>query len=347
MLSQRSMYYAGYVPRYHPALIVLILAALAVLSMLFACMAGSVPMSLQELAGALIQYLSGETGQSLLASILELRLQRALAAFVTGASLALAGVMMQALLRNPLADPYVLGVSGGASVGALLIMLFLGTAWMVNLAAFGGAIVITVLLYWLARRDLLGNIAMEGSSQLLLTGVILASGCGAFVIFILSIASDTSLRGMIFWMVGDLSGAAASGLPFVILGLALVFSLWQARPMNLLAQHAETAVTLGVPVAKLRKTLFICSALLTATAVTHAGSIGFIGLIIPHACRMAFGPDHRLLMPAAALTGGGFLILADTLARTVMTPHQLPVGVVTAFIGVPVFLVQLYRARRA
>jgi iron complex transport system permease protein len=313
------------------------LALLALLSIAASCMIGSVGMSPRDL------WQSG--AGSLGASVLELRLHRALAAFATGAMLSLAGVMMQALLRNPLADPYVLGVSGGAAVGALAVMLFFGAAWMVDLAAFAGAIVVALLLYVLARRDLRGAIADGSNSLLLLTGVVVASGCGALVTLMLSMAPDGRLRSMVFWLIGDLSGSEPRPVLWLVLVAALLFALRGARSINLMALHADAAATLGVRVGALRKGLFLTAALLTAAAVSSAGSIGFVGLIVPHACRFALGPDHRLLLPAATLAGGLFLVLADTLARTVLSPQQLPVGVITALIGVPVFLVQLHHIR--
>lgn len=313
-------------------------------SIAIACMAGSVALPMSELGGAFMEVVRGDPA-SLTASLLQLRLERALAAFATGAALALAGVMMQVLLRNPLADPYILGVSGGASVGALMAMLFMGAAWMVDAAAFGGAVLVALLLYWLARRDLRGT-AVEGSSQLLLTGVVLATGCGALVTLVLSIAPDSRLRGMVFWLVGDLSGARSGWLPWLALAVAFAFAVKTARSINLIAMHSQAAAALGVRVGALRKALFLCAAILTATAVTGAGSIAFVGLIVPHACRFALGSDHRLLLPASAIGGGAFLVLTDTLARVVLAPQQLPVGVVTAMIGVPVFLVQLYRFQR-
>ncbi len=322
----------------------LLLAALA--SVMLACVVGSVGVPLNELAHGLVEVLRG-TPSTMAAVLLELRLGRALAAFVTGAALALAGVMMQTLLRNPLADPYVLGVSGGASVGALAAMLLAGAAWAIEAGAFAGAMLVAVLLYLLARRDLRGSTAAEGrSSLLLLTGVILASGCSAMVTLMLSVAPDTSLRGMVFWLVGDLSGAQTEWSSWVVLTVALVFALRAARSINVLALHDEAAATLGVRVGPLRKGLFLCAALLTASAVTGAGSIAFVGLIVPHACRFAFGQDHRILLPASTLAGGTFLLLADTLARSLLAPQQLPVGVVTAMIGVPVFLFQLHQLHR-
>jgi iron complex transport system permease protein len=325
-------------------LILAVLVALACASVLFACGVGSVALSVSELFAALGEIVRGEPS-TLAATLLELRLGRALSAFVTGATLALAGVMMQALLRNPLADPYVLGVSGGAAVGALAAMLFFTTAWLVDLAAFAGAIGVAFLLFALAWRDLRGG-ADSSANMLLLTGVIVAAGCGALVTLMLSIAPDNRLRGMVFWLIGDLSATQSRWLPWAIWLGALVFAIRIARALNVVALHAEAAATLGISVGQLRRGLFLCAALLTASAVSSAGSIGFVGLIVPHACRFAWGPDHRLLLPAATLAGGSFLVLADTLARSLIAPQQLPVGVITALIGVPVFLVQLHQIHR-
>jgi iron complex transport system permease protein len=322
------------------------LTVFALASLIFAGMTGSVPVAVGDMPAALTDLLHGRS-TTLAATLLELRLSRAAVGFVTGAALSLAGVMMQALLRNPLADPYVLGIPAGASVGALAALLFMYAAWVVDAAAFTGAVVVSAVLYLLARRDLRGGTAAEGGSALLLlTGVILASACMAMVTLMLSIAPDSRLRSMIFWMIGDLSGAPLRMMPWLVLAAALLFALRSARSLNVMALHAENAATLGVPVGPLRKGLFFASALLTASSVTTAGSIGFVGLIVPHACRFIVGPDHRMLIPAATLAGGSFLVMADTLARIAIAPQQLPVGVVTALIGAPVFLYQLHRLRR-
>jgi len=323
-----------------------VLVLFAVVSLIFSGMTGSVHIPLADLFGALSELLHGQA-QTLAATLLDLRLSRALTAFVTGAALSLAGVMMQALLRNPLADPYVLGISAGASVGALAALLFSCAVWVVDSAAFAGAVAVSMMLYLLARRDLRGGTAAEGGTALLLlTGVILSSACMAMVTLMLSVAPESRLRSMVFWMIGDLAGAPMRALPWIVLTGALLFALRSARSMNVMALHAEAAATLGIRVGALRKGLFFVSGLLTASAVTSAGSIGFVGLIVPHACRFAVGPDHRLLIPAATLAGGTFLLLADTLARTIIAPQQLPVGVVTALIGAPVFLYQLHRLRK-
>lgn len=332
--------------RQRSAVILTALVLFAFASLLISGMTGSVPIPLPDIPSAVGELLHGQRS-SLAATLLELRAGRAMTAFVTGAALSLAGVMMQALLRNPLADPYVLGISSGASVGALAALLFMCAAWAVDAAAFAGAVAISMMLYLLARRDLRAGTAAEGgTSLLLLTGAILSSVCIAIVTLMLSVAPDSRLRGMVFWLIGDLAGAPLRWLPWLVLAAGLLFALRCARAMNVMALHAEAAATLGIRVGALRKGLFFCSGLLTASAVTSAGSIGFVGLIVPHACRFAFGPDHRVLIPAATLAGGAYLMLADTLARTVLAPQQLPVGVVTALIGAPVFLYQLHRLRK-
>ncbi len=319
---------------------------LSVASLVFACLIGSVSLSLTDLWGALKELMQGQS-TGLATSVLELRLFRASTGFVTGASLALSGVLMQALLRNPLADPYVLGLSGGASVGALSCLLFAGAGILVDVCAFGGALSVAAILFGLAYRDLRGHGSAEGSAPLLLlTGVIMAAGCGAVVTLLLSLASDSSLRGMVFWMIGDLANAQPRYFVWILFALVLLTVLKNARAINILAMHADNAKTLGVDIGRLRQSLFLCAALLTASAVSTAGSIGFVGLIVPHACRFKWGSDHRFLIPVASLAGGCFLVVADALARTVVSPHQLPVGVITAVIGVPVFLLQLHRLRR-
>ena len=332
-------------PRRRHRLILAVLGTLALAAVLLACMVGSVALPLADLPQAFLDMAGGQPA-SLSSTLLNLRLGRAAAAFVTGAALALAGVMMQALLRNPLADPYVLGISSGAAVGALFALLIGAALWIIDVAALAGAIAVSLMLYLLARRDL-GGKAPRGmaadSGALLLTGVILASACMALVTLMLSVAPDSRLRSMVFWMIGDLSGVEWRLLPWLVLAAVLAPALRLARSLNVVALHADAATTLGINVGALRRSLFICSGLLTASAVTTAGSIGFVGLIVPHACRYAFGPDHRLLLPAATLAGGAFLVLADTLARTVLAPQQLPVGVLTALIGAPVFLFQLHQ----
>ena len=315
----------------------LILAALAGLSQLsiaLALMVGSIPISPLDVLATLVDNGGGVAGEV----VRSLRLPRALTGFACGGLLALAGALLQVLLRNPLADPYVLGISGGAGIGALLaIILGLGVAG-VNGLAFTGALGAMLLVFGLAHG--------EGGwthSRLLLTGVIVAAGCGAVVTLMLAVAPEDRLRGMLFWLMGDLSQTGDPQLVLILLALVLLVSLPFARELNLLARGADVAQALGVAVRPLRRGVYLVASLATAAAVTHAGAIGFIGLIVPHLVRLATGNDQRLLLPAAVLAGGSLLVIADTLARTMLAPQQLPVGVLTALIGVPVFLLLLSR----
>lgn len=267
-----------------------------------------------------------------------LRLPRALAAFGVGGLLALAGALMQALLRNPLADPYVLGVSGGASALSLCAMLLgLGTAG-VQSAAFIGALGSMLLVFALARshHDL-------APTRLLLTGVVLASGWGAIVSLILSIAPEARLRGMVYWLLGDFAGTQTPWPALVSAVAVLGACLAQARALNLLAHGELRAASLGVDVGRLRGQVYVLGSLAAAVSVTTAGSVGFVGLVTPHLLRLAGLRDHRVLLPAALLGGGAMLTLADALARSLLAPQQLPVGVITALIGVPLFLFLLRR----
>ena len=319
-------------------LILAALALLAVASLSLALMVGSVHVPLGDVLPALFgaeDSMSAEVVRSL-------RLPRALAGFACGGLLALAGALLQVLLRNPLADPYVLGISGGAGVGAIFAMLLGLGVVAVNGAAFGGALAAMLVVFGLAHGD-----GSWTQTRLLLTGVIVAAGCGAMVALMLSIAPDSKLHGMLFWLMGDLSQSTDPTLVLGVLVAVLLVSLPYARELNLLARGADMAQTLGVEVGPLRRGVYVIASLATAAAVTQAGSIGFVGLIVPHLVRLAVGNDQRLLLPASILAGGSLLVIADTLARTVIAPQQLPVGVLTALIGVPVFLFLLARDAKA
>src|SRR5688572_11928361 len=271
----------------------------------------------------------------------ELRLPRALAAFGTGVVLALAGVLMQALLRNPLADPYVLGVSGGAAVGALGLMLAGAAGLAVDIGAAVGAFGAMLLVFAVAH-----GAGGWTTTRLLLTGVVVAAGCGAIVSLLLSLSDDLRLRGMLFWLLGDFGYVQT---PWWLLALALAAipaCLLAARPLDALARGELQARLLGVPVRGLRIAIYVTASLLTAAAVTTAGSIGFVGLVTPHLVRLVVGSSHRAVIPAAALAGGALLVVADLLARTVVAPRQLPVGALTALIGVPLFLWLMHRQPR-
>ncbi len=314
----------------------LILALASALAMMLSVGIGSVSLSPGQVVGVLLGG-GTELHQTL---VLELRLPRTLAAFATGGLLAVAGALMQVLLRNPLADPYVLGLSGGAAVGALLAMLAGLGGVMVSGSAFAGALLATLMVFGLAHGT-----GSWTPSRLLLTGVVVASGWGAVITLMLAISPTQRLPGMLYWLMGDVSYARS---PWPAIGLLLLVCLLLVplgRSLNVLARGPMQAAALGVSVRKLEWLIYILASLLTAAAVTMAGSIGFVGLVVPHMLRLVIGNDQRLILPACALAGGALLVLADTLARVVIAPEQLPVGVITALLGVPTFLYLLYRSR--
>jgi iron complex transport system permease protein len=273
------------------------------------------------------------------AVIFDLRLPRALTAFAAGGVLATAGVLMQVLLRNPLADPFVMGVSGGAAVAALAAMLLGAVGLGIEAAATIGALATTLLVFALSHG--------EGGwtpARLLLTGIVVAAGANALVSTLLALGDDTQLRGMLFWLMGDLSlssGPATLGILFIV---AVLVSLPFARQLNVLARGELQARVLGTPVRALRIGIFVASSILTAICVTTAGTIGFVGLVTPHLARLMLGADHRLVLPASAILGGSLVTIADLCARTLFAPRQLPVGALTAIAGVPLFLILMRRA---
>ncbi len=321
--------------RRRAVLILAALAGLSQLSIILALMVGSIPISPAEVLSTLV-----DPSGSIAADVVRnLRLPRALTGFACGGLLALAGALLQVLLRNPLADPYVLGISGGAGIGALLAIILGFGVVGVNGLALGGALGAMFLVFGLAHGD-----GGWTQSRLLLTGVIVAAGCGAVVTLMLAVAPDDRLRGMLFWLMGDLSQTGDPTLALIVLAAILLIALPFARELNLLARGADVAQALGVAVRPLRRGVYLVASLATAAAVTQAGAIGFIGLIVPHLVRLTTGNDQRLLLPASVLAGGSLLVIADTLARTMLAPQQLPVGVLTALIGVPAFLFLLSRA---
>lgn len=315
---------------------ILALGLIAVLAMVCALSIGSVTIAPADIWAVL----QGEG--SLLHSTLiwDLRLPRTLAAFATGGLLAVAGALMQVLLRNPLADPYVLGLSGGAAVGALLAMLAGMGTLLISGSAFAGAMLATVLVFGLAHGT-----GSWTASRLLLTGVVVAAGWGALITLMLALTPSYKLPGMLYWLMGDVSYARTPWPALLVLALAILVIMPLARNLNVLARGSMQAAALGVSVRPLEWTIYLLASLLTATAVTTAGSIGFVGLIVPHMLRLVLGNDQRIILPASALAGGTLLVLADTLARTVIAPEQLPVGVITALLGVPTFLYLLHRSR--
>ena len=315
-----------------PLIVVLVLIAAG--SLFVALSFGSLPLSVAQVADALLAPEPGVAADV----IWKLRLPRVLAAFACGGLLASSGVLLQVLLRNPLADPYILGISGGAALGALTALLLGAGAAGGNLAALIGALGAIAIVFALSFRAGDWNL-----HRLLLTGVVLSAGFTALISLLLTLAPQAQLRGMLFWLMGDLSHADASGVAWLVLGLVVFVFTLLAGSLNALALGALKARALGVAVGGLQAALYFGAAAATVAAVLLGGSIGFVGIMVPHALRLAGVNDHRWLLPAAALVGGSFVTLADTFARTAWAPQQLPVGVFTALIGVPVLLYLLSR----
>ena len=309
---------------------------ICLLSFIVALQAGSISFSFNQLISALL-------GQEGIARtiVYDLRLPRALAAFVCGGMLALAGTLMQALLRNPLADPYILGVSGGAASAALIAILLGFSSLMIQISSFAGALLSILLVFFLAHSH-----GSWTSSRLLLTGVVLAAGWNALISFLLSVSPGQQVHSLLFWLMGDLSNTHLSLWQVLLLVFMTLVSFALARPLNLITRGELQAAALGLNIKSFRILIFFIASGMTAVAISLAGSIGFIGLMAPHILRLIIGSDHRILVPLSVLLGGCLLLLADTLARTVLAPIQLPVGVLTAMLGVPLFLALLYKKQK-
>jgi iron complex transport system permease protein len=316
------------------ALPALVLAGVALLVLSLAT--GSLPLTARELTDALF------SGEPSLARdvVLDLRLPRALAAFAVGGLLAVAGAMLQVLLRNPLADPYVLGVSGGASVFALLAIMAGLPAAGIDVAAALGAFAACLLVFAIAQ-----GAGGWTPTRLLLTGIVVAAGAGSVVSVLLALSDDTGLRGMVFWLLGDLSRTRRWAWLVALLIVAAVGGAALGRHLNVLARGVMQAASVGMDVRRFQVLLFFASSVLTGAAVSAAGAIGFVGLITPHVARLALGSDNRLVLPASALLGGILLMAADLASRVLIAPRQLPVGALTALVGVPLFLALMSRQR--
>jgi iron complex transport system permease protein len=317
------------------------LIALLVASSLLGLAVGPSTLSLREVIDALVT----DGAESAAADIVwRIRVPRIALAGLVGACLSLAGVVFQALLRNPLADPFILGVSGGAALGGISMLSLGGMLGLgyeaVPPAAFAGAVVATLLLYLVA-----GSRGRVSAANLLLTGVVFNAFASAAIVFLASAAGLAEGARIFLWLVGNLSAARIDVAPWLVAFLAVGFvaALLLSRSLNVMALGDEAAEQLGVPVAIHQRILLLATSLMVGAAVSVAGLVGFVGLIIPHLLRLLLGPDHRLLVPAAALMGAAFLILCDTVARTLLGGRELPVGAITAIVGGPLFLVLLRR----
>ena len=275
--------------------------------------------------------------------LFDIRVPRILLAGAVGTCLAAAGAAYQALLRNPLAEPYLLGVSNGAAVGTMAALVFFGAyEWSRPVMAFGGAIAATFLVYRLARGR-----AGATPERLILAGVIVTTFLSSAIVFLTTVMDATRIRSFTFWLLGDLSGTTP-GLLTVAFGAAavgVVALFMNARALNLLMLGERDAFDLGVEIGRVRLIVFAAASLLVGASVASSGSVGYVGLVVPHLVRLSFGSDNRLVIPAAAIAGAAFVIVADTLARTVIAPRELPVGAITALIGAPLFVYLLRKGR--
>ena len=284
---------------------------------------------------------SGALTSTQRAILFDIRLPRILLAATVGASLAAAGASYQALLRNPLAEPFLLGISNGAALGTMIALVFLGAnEWTRPVMAFAGALAATFVVYRLARGR-----AGASPENLILAGVIVTTFQSSVIVFITTLMDATRIRSFTFWLLGDLS-QAASGSIWIAVASTIAGVVWltlKARPLNLLMLGERDAFDLGVEVERVRLQVFLAASMLVGVSVAMSGSVGYVGLVVPHLVRLSTSGDNRLTIPAAALTGASFVVVADTLARTVIAPRELPVGAITALIGAPLFIYLLKR----
>lgn len=275
--------------------------------------------------------------------IWQIRLPRVILAASVGSTLALGGLVFQALLRNPLAEPYILGISGGSAIGAILAML-IGLSYFPGVAifSFGGSLVVLAFVTLLAGTTY-GN-TMLSRDSLLLGGVMMNAFCAAVIMFLISMTRAFQVQHILYWLMGDLSTLQSGQLAILLLVIpcfAVIFIL--ARPMNLLLLGRETAAAMGISVKKTVMLLLVVTSLMVSIIVSLSGLVGFVGLVIPHIFRLVLGPDHRLLVPACILGGASYLIICDLLARIVPASGEMPVGIITALIGAPLFILMLMR----
>lgn len=320
-----------------------ILAVALLLTIVVTSLIGSQPLPLKATLCSLMSFGNSacELTQDQADILFQIRLPRIILAAAVGASLATAGAGYQTLLRNPLAEPYLLGISNGAAVGTMLALVFFGTyEWSRPLLAFTGALVATFSVYRLAQGR-----AGATPERLILAGVIVTTFLSSVIVFVTTLMDATRIRSFTFWLLGDLSGTSKSLLP-VTLAVAVIGAMvltWNARALNLLMLGERDAFDLGVEVGRVRVTVFVVASLLVGSSVAASGSVGYVGLVVPHLARLSLGSDNRISIPAAALGGALFVIVADSVARTVIAPRELPVGAITALIGAPMFIFLLKR----
>ncbi|TPW30536.1 iron ABC transporter permease [Martelella alba] len=329
-----------------------LLVVAAVLSVLFSVSWGASDASLLDVAGAILTGNENAIGNRDRLIIFDIRLPRAILGFLVGASLAVCGTTMQGLFRNPLADPGLVGVSAGAGLGAVIMIVLGGSLaaplyslmgfYALPFAAFAGGLATTLVLYKVATRH-----GQTSVATMLLAGIALSALAGAATGFLVYLANDQQLRDLTFWSMGSLAGATWAKLfaiaPIILTAFAIL--PFMARGLNAITLGEATAFHMGISVQRLKNTTILAVAAATGASVAVSGGIGFVGIVVPHLLRLVIGPDHRYLLPASALLGGSMLIMADLLARTVAAPAELPIGIITAVVGGPFFLWILLRNR--
>jgi len=320
--------------------VVLLLSVLAVATALLGISVGSSGASPKEVLRAVVG--SSPDGDVLRDILWKIRLPRVLFAMAVGAALSLGGLVFQALLRNPLAEPYILGISGGAAIGAIIgILLGFSRFPGVSLTAFSGSIATLCLLLFMSS----GNVLRK--ETLLLSGVMVNAFCSAIIMFLVSLTQDARLHNILFWLMGDMGQGdiLQAALLWAILLPCFAVVFRYANIMNLLLMGSELAVTTGVNIRAVTVTLLAVSSLMISATVSQCGLIGFVGLVVPHIFRLILGPDHRILLPACLLGGSAYMVLCDTLARTLPRQGEMPAGVITAMIGAPLFIILLKRTK--
>lgn len=335
---------SGYLTKRRARLVLLALGVTLIVCAAGALAIGSEHVAFSQIFTALMGKLTG--AESTLSReqeviVFSLRLPRIALAIGVGAALAMAGASFQALLRNPLADPYVLGVSGGAALGSILaILLAAEVAFAQPLFGFAGALAATLIVYALGRRD-------DDPARLALAGVVLSTFLSSMIVLLTALASNVKLRQITMWLLGDLSSGSTEGTIFVIIAVlvGVTVLMTQSRALNLMMIAERDAFALGVETSRVRWVVHATASLITGVSVAAGGAIGYVGLVVPHLVRLAVGADNRLVIPASAMTGALLVLLADTAARTMLSPRELPTGAITALIGAPVFIYLLVRSR--
>jgi iron complex transport system permease protein len=335
----------GYLTARRALVVILALGSALVIGSLCSLAIGSEHVAIDQIFGALWAKVTGSATpltREHEVIIFSLRMPRIALSLAVGAALSIAGAAFQALLRNPLADPYVLGVSGGAALGSIIAIIFAsGLPYILPLSGFAGAAGATLVVYLIGRRK-------DDPGHLILAGVVMSTFLSSVIVLLTSMADNVKLRNITLWLLGDLSSGSVEGMFFVFIAVLIGIGvlMTQSRALNLMMIGERDAFSLGVETARVRWIVYLTASLLTGAAVAAGGAIGYVGLVVPHLVRLATGTDNRLVIPAGAMAGALLVLFADTVARTLLSPRELPTGAITALIGAPVFIYLLIRSRK-